>query len=431
MIDEMEFADFLQTFQHQFAQVAAAAQSHFQVHAVAFFYAFGCSIGMFSDCFELVGRSVEVVVASAQDADTIEKLARSLDVPRPSRAGNVHVVYLENAPAKETAESLTAALANLKITGGLEAAQAVQVSADEGTNALIIIASAQDFELIAEIIKKLAIVREQVSVEMLTVQVSEDALEEIGMDWLTHDEAVGNRLRAFGQTNFGPRIDFASGDFRGLSVGAWKETGSGVGIAAILNALDENSGVNILSTPHILTSNHNKAKIIVGENIPFVMQSRITDPGAATTEAIKTFEYRDVGITLDITPHISQSGLIRLEIDSEFTKFIDTGSLDTQRTTKRQAQTNITMNSGSTVVVGGLIRDDKITFERKIPLVGDIPLIGELFKYRRDRLQKTNLLMFITPHVMTSQQDLEQMTQEKRKQMAPALQDIEQSTRVN
>ena len=372
-----------------------------------------------------------IVVASAQDTDTIEKLTRSLDVPRPSRANNFHVVYLENAPAKETAESLTAVLTNMKITGALEAAQEVYVSADEGTNALIITASAQDFELIAEIIEKLDIVREQVSVEMLIVEVSEDALEEIGIDWVTLDEAIGNSLRAFGQTNFGPRVDFASGDFKGLSVGAWKETGSGVGIAAILNALRETSGVNILSTPHILTSNHNKAKIIVGENIPFVMQSRITETDPATPTSIKTFEYRDVGIVLDITPHISQSGLIRLEIDSEFTKFVDTGSLDTQRTTKRQAQTNITMNSGSTVVIGGLIRDDRITFERKIPLVGDIPLIGELFKFRRDRLQKTNLLMFITPHVMGSQQDLEQMTEEKKKEMAPALQNLEQSKSGN
>ncbi len=372
-----------------------------------------------------------IVVASAQDADTIEKLVRSLDVPRPSRANNVHVVYLENAPAKETAESLTAVLTNMKITGALEAGQEVHVSPDEGTNALIITASAQDFELIAEIVEKLDIVREQVSVEMLIVEISEDALEEIGIDWVTLDEAIGNSLRAFGQTNFGPRVDFASGDFRGLSVGAWKETGSGVGIAAILNALKETSGVNILSTPHILTSNHNKAKIIVGENIPFVMQSRITETDPATPTSIKTFEYRDVGIMLDITPHISQSGLIRLEIDSEFTKFVDTGSLDTQRTTKRQAQTNITMNSGSTVVIGGLIRDDKITLERKIPLVGDIPLIGELFKFSRDRLQKTNLLMFITPHVMASQQDLEQMTEEKKKEMAPALQNLEQSRSGN
>jgi general secretion pathway protein D len=191
---------------------------------------------------------------------------------------------------------------------------------------------------------------------------------------------------------------------------------------AILQALEEVSGVNILSKPNILTSNHKQAKIVVGENIPFVLQSRITETDPATPTAIRTFEYRDVGIILEITPHVSQSGLIRLEILSEFTKFIDTGSIDTQRTTKREAQTNVTMNSGSTVVIGGMIRDDRVSLERKIPFVGDIPLLGELFKVRRDQLQKTNLLMFITPHVLTDQEDLDRMTAEKKNQMQEALQ---------
>jgi len=360
-----------------------------------------------------------IVIANQQDTRTIEKLVANLDVERPSRASNVHVVYLKNAQAKDVAQSLTTALANLKITGALEGAQEVQVSADEGTNALIITASAQDYQMIAEIIDKLDIVREQVVVDMLIVEVSEDTLKEIGIDWATLDDVSADSVRFFGATNFGPRVNFISGDWEGFSVGAWK--GTREGIAAILQALEQKSGVNILSKPNIVTSNHNKAKIVVGENIPFVMQSRITETDPATPTAIRTFEYRDVGIILEVTPHVSQGGLIRLEINSEFTKFIDTGSLDTQRTTKREAQTNITMNSGSTVVIGGLIRDDKVTLEQKIPIVGDIPLIGELFKFRRDQLQKTNLLMFITPHVMGTQEELDKITADKKAEMAESL----------
>ena len=362
-----------------------------------------------------------IVVANERDTRTIERLVSTLDVERPSRASNVHVVYLKNAQAKQVTESLTAALANLRITGALEGPQEVQVSADEGTNGLIVTASAQDYEVIADIIEKLDIVREQVVVDMLIVEVSEDSLREIGIDWATLDEAVADSVRFFGTTNFGPRVDFISGDLKGLAFGAWKETGSGVGIAAILQALEQKSGVNILSKPNIVTSNHNKARIVVGENIPFVMQSRITETDPATPTAIRTFEYRDVGIILDVTPHVSQGGLIRLEVQSEFTKFIDTGSLDTQRTTKREAQTNVTMNSGSTVVIGGLIRDDKVTVERKIPFVGDIPIVGELFKFRRDQVQKTNLLMFITPHVAGGQEDLDRITAEKKNEMKEAL----------
>ena len=367
-----------------------------------------------------------IVIANQQGTRTIETLVANLDVERPSTAGNVHVVYLNNAQAKEVATSLTAALANLKITGALEGAQEVQVSADEGTNALIVTASAQDFQVIADIIDKLDIVREQVIVDMLIVEVSEDTLKEIGIDWATIDNAVADSVRFFGATNFGPRVDFIGGDWEGFSVGAWKQTSSGPVIAAILKALEQKSGVNILSKPNIVTSNHNKAKIVVGENIPFVMQSRITETDPATPTAIRTFEYRDVGIILEVTPHVSQSGLIRLELNSEFTKFIDTGSLDTQRTTKREAQTNVTMNSGSTVVIGGLIRDDKVTVEKKIPLVGDIPLVGELFKMRRDQLQKTNLLMFITPHVMAGQDDLDRITAAKKNEMKEATEGLKQ-----
>jgi general secretion pathway protein D len=370
-----------------------------------------------------------IVVANAQDTDTIERLIMQLDVERPDSANNVHVVYLENAQPKEVAASLTAVLANLRITGALEATQQVQVTADEGTSAVIIAASAQDFKVIEEIIQKLDIVREQVLVEMLIMEVGEDSLTEIGIDWATLDEAVEDSVRFFGATNFGPRVDFLSGNLEGLAVGAWKADGSDVTIGGILHALEKESGVNILSTPHITTLNHSKALIIVGENIPYVKESRITETtDFITPTVIDTFEYKDVGISLEITPHISQGGLVRLEIDSEFTKLIEgvTGtSVNTPTTAKRQAQTVVSMNNGSTVVIGGLIRDDKVTLEKKIPLLGDLPLVGGLFKFQRDRLQKTNLLIFITPHVMGNQLDMDHITEQKRKEMEPALEDLE------
>ncbi len=380
-----------------------------------------------------------IAVANPQDTEMIQTLVKQLDTQRPRGANNVHVVYLVNASAAETAESLTAALANLRTTGALEASQQVQVTADEGTNALIIAASAQDYEVIAEIIEKLDIVREQVLVEMLIMEVSEDVLVEIGIDWATFDEAVEGSIRAFGATNFGPRVvgprvDSASGDIEGLAVGAWRGSGDNVRIGAILHALQKESGVNILSTPHITTSNHQTAKMIVGENIPYVKESRITTADVFAPTVIDTFDYKDVGITLEITPHISQGGLVRLEIDTEFTKLIEgvTGtSVNTPTTATRQAQTVVSMKSGSTIVIGGLIRDDKTTVERKIPLLGDIPVIGNLFKFQRVQLQKTNLLIFITPHVASSQEDLEQITEAKKKEMELALETIEQEDTEN
>ncbi len=375
-----------------------------------------------------------VVVANAQATQMIKGLAEQLDIERPRGTNNVHVVYLKNAPAKETAESLSNAVANLRVAGAIEAAQPVYVTADEGTNALIITASVQDLEVISEIVEKLDIVREQVLVEMLIVEVSEDGLLEIGIDWATFDQAVSDSIRFFGETNFGIRSGFISGDFDGLNVGAWRMSGTDTTIGPILHALEKISGVNILSTPHILTSNHNKARIIVGENRPFVTQSRITESEPSTPTVIKTFEYKDVGITLEITPHVSQGGLVRLEIDTQFTKLVETvtaSAIETPTTAKREAQTIVSMNSGSTVVIGGLIRDDKVTIEKKIPLIADIPIIGGLFKFRKDQLQKTNLLLFITPHILSSQEELEQITEKKKKEMGTHLNMLENNSSWN
>jgi general secretion pathway protein D len=368
-----------------------------------------------------------IVVGGEQSVETIRRLVAQLDVERPTGVDNVHVTYLKNADANDVAPSLEAALAGMRLTDTVDARQPIQVTADSSTNSLIVVASPQDFAMISQIVEKLDIVREQVLVEMTILEVSEEALKELGVDWATLDAAVSNSVRGFGLTNLGPRVNFLSGDLEGLAVGAWKDTSAGVQIGAILQALQKKSGVNILSTPHVLTSNHRKAKIVVGENTPFVVQSRVTETtDFLTPTVIKQYEYKDVGITLDITPHVSQSGLVRLEIDSEFTKLIDSvtaASSDTPTTAKRSAQTVVTMGSGATVVIGGLIRDDKTRVENRVPLIGDVPVVGNLFRWQRDRVQKTNLLIFITPHVMTSPEQLQQITDSKRDQMRPLLEE--------
>lgn len=365
-----------------------------------------------------------LVIAGEQEAETVRDLIGQLDIERPVGMNNVHVTYLKNADANEVSRSLEQALASMKLTGADNATQQIQVTPDPSTNALVIVASPQDFEVISQIIEKLDIVREQVLVEMLIMEVTEESLREIGIDWATMDTVVSDSIRGFGVTNLGPRVDYMAGTSEGLNVGAWKETQDGVQIGAILHALQNESGVNILSTPSILTSNHRTAKIVVGENRPFVTDARITESTEATdATVIKSYEYKDVGITLEITPHVSQSGLIRLEVDSEFTKLtenVTTLSEDTPITAKRSAQTVVTMGSGATIVIGGMIRDDTTKAVTKIPLLGDLPLVGALFQNQRDLVQKTNLLLFITPHIMSSQEDLQNMTKMKKDEMAPA-----------
>ncbi|HRU06132.1 MAG TPA: type II secretion system secretin GspD [Candidatus Brocadiia bacterium] len=363
-----------------------------------------------------------IVIAPAKEAVSIRALVKMLDVERPRDSGNIHVVYLEHAQAKDVVKSLTAAAQNLT-KGGKASVESehIQITADEGTNSLIIIAPPQEFEIISGMIAKLDIYREQILVEMRIIEASQEAMRDIGVEWATMDPA-SKQVRGFGLTNFGIATEYASGDLQGLAVGAFKSVGGSTKIGAIIAAMESRNDVNILSTPHILTTNHQKAKITVGENRPFVKESRVTETDPATPTAIKTYEYKDVGVILEITPHVSQKGLTRLEIDSKFTKVIENTpglSADTPTTAKREATTVVTVADGATVVIGGLIRDDKTTSVDKVPILGDIPWLGYLFRRETVNLQKTNLLFFITPRVLTDKSALASMTEARRSLMFP------------
>ena len=346
-----------------------------------------------------------IVIANRQTMDFIKELAQRLDVVRPAGTDNMHVEFLRYAQAKPIAESLSAALTNFSSAQPNEPRPPINIIPDESTNALIIHASQQDYQVIAGIINKLDIPREQVLVELFIMEVSEETLREIGIDWATMDQAVADSVRFFGGTNFGVRVDSANGNLEGLSVGAFKEVGDEVKIGSILSALEKESGVNILSKPHILTSNHQTAEIFVGETVPFLQQNRIAEEAPTTQPVIQTYVYKDVGVSLNIIPHVNQGRQVSLEIDSKFTQISENLSISdsTPTTATRQIKTGISMPNGQTVVIGGLIRDDKITIEKKIPLLGDIPLLGGLFKFQRDRIQKTNLLLFITPYIINGQ----------------------------
>ncbi|MEN6338047.1 MAG: secretin N-terminal domain-containing protein, partial [Phycisphaerales bacterium] len=163
-----------------------------------------------------------IVIAGEQDVQTIRGLVEQLDIERPIGFNNVHVVPLKNADANEVSRSLDQALAGMKLAGAVDAAQQIQVTPDPSTNALVIAASPQDFEVISQVIEKLDIVRDQVLVEMLILEVTEESLKEIGVDWATLDNAVSDSVRGFGMTNLGPRVDFVNGTSEGLNVGAWR-----------------------------------------------------------------------------------------------------------------------------------------------------------------------------------------------------------------
>jgi general secretion pathway protein D len=362
-----------------------------------------------------------IVSANPESTKIIKKLLAELDVERPVGASNVHVISLKHAEAADLVKSLSEVLGQLVSGGKIESREPLQVTADESTNSLIVVASSQYYRLIEDLIKKLDVVREQVLVEFEIIEVSDEVLKEIGVDWATLDQAVADSVRGFAFTNLGPRVETASGDLEGLAIGMHKVVGGQITIGSVLKALEKQTGVNVLSTPHVLTSNHQEATIVVADNVPYVRDSRVTEIDPATPTKIQTYDFKDVGIELVVTPHISPGDIVRLEVDAKFSKLVPSAatgviSNDTPTTATRNVTTVISIPGGSTVVIGGLIRDDKETLEKKIPLLGDLPLIGGLFRVDRDRIQKTNLLLFITPHVLTTKEAIEQITELKKKQ---------------
>ncbi len=358
-----------------------------------------------------------LITDTSSNIHEVARIIQELDVQHTTRP-SFHVAYLRNARAGEVAESLSAAMTNLKNAGAIEAATPVSVTADEGANALIITASPQDYEVISEIVDKLDIAQEKVLLEMLIMETSKGDPNGMGIDWAAINDAEANDPGFSAATSFGPRANFINGDLEELNIGAFKLSDTNAKIGTILAAIEKQNGAGKFSTYRILTTNHHKAKIIVGENIPFVTESRITQ----TTDSpavIKTFEYKDVGISLTVTPHISRGGLVRLEIEGELTSLVKdvAGDADTPTTAKRQAQTVVSMESGSTIVISGFLRDDKVAVERKIPFITNVPVIGGLFKSPSDLPQKNNLLIFITPHVLSSQQDLINVAAGKKQEM--------------
>ncbi len=350
-----------------------------------------------------------IVVASRPIMDSIEELVGQLDTERSLNTANVHVVYLENAEAKDMAKSLETALQSSTAQKGAAGskAESVHIQADESTNALIIVASPEDYEVVESVIKQLDIPRDEVLVEMRIVEVSDELVRNIGVELSTFDAASASGVTEFGQTTYGLASELTAGTLTGANVGAFKQVAGATKIGALLNLLDQRTGVNIVSTPTIVTANHHKAKITVAENIPYIQQSSVTYQTSTNPQQVNTYAYEDVGVILEMTPHISHGGLVRMEIDMTFSQVIQGAagtSVDTPTTSKRAETTVVTIQNGATVVIGGLISDQKTNVVQQVPLLGSIPLIGFLFQNTTKDVQKDDLLLFITPHVLPSRQ---------------------------
>lgn len=384
--------------------------------------------------------STIVMLASEVDTLRVKQLIGMIDKETPRGKGKIHVYYCEHATAEDLAKVLQeipsqqAAGTSAGGAGGAGGAAAaargptavvlgkVQINADKATNSLIIMADKEDYEVVEAVIRKLDIPRSMVYIESLIMEVNATTSFDLGVQWQIFDQTnVNNQNTAYGgkfSSSAGP-LNPLSALGTGLAVGVLTEpfTFGGItlsNVSAIINAVKRDDNFKILSTPQILTTDNEEARITVGENRPFQTRST-TDVSGGSFES---FEYRDVGKILKITPHVSEGRNVRLKLSLEVTNLDRVATLATTATRpvtqKRTIETTVLVQDKHTVVIGGLIDDNRNENETKVPGLGDIPILGWLFKTQGDASQKTNLYIFITPRVVKSPEESDKLYSEKK-----------------
>jgi len=344
-------------------------------------------------------------------------------------AGNIYVVYLKNANAVQLAPMLRAALsgeanrgtstptassAGATATSTSAASTGGQIQADPATNALIITASQPQYRQLRAVIDKLDARRAQVFVESLIAEVNADKAAEFGIQWQNVVGKAGDASVGLLGTNFsigGTNIvklatSAASGTVSpstGINVGVANQTNGVYVLGFLARFLEANGDGNILSTPNLLTLDNEEAKIVIGQNVPFIT-GQYTNTGAstATVNPFQTIERKDVGLTLRVKPQISENGTVKLTIFQEVSS-VQASSVNSATgliTNKRSIESNVLVQDGAIVVLGGLLSDEYSGNQEKVPGLGDVPFFGNLFKSEARARKKTNLMVFLRPVVI-------------------------------
>jgi len=396
-------------------------------------------------------RSNAIIVRSANPAkqaqvrSLIDKLDRA---GSELTSGNIHVVYLKNADAAKLANTLRAALssnagglassgvsapppgsapspaamggnANLPTTGG-------QIQADTATNSLIITAPEPQYRQLRAVIDSLDQRRAQVLVESLIVEVDSAKESQFGIQW---QNLVGNANKTIGVlgTNFATNNLLslttnasAAGLSQGLNIGTARQVDGKYLMTSLANFLQTNGGSNILSRPSLLTLDNEEAKIVVGQNVPFVT-GQYTNNNSGSNGSVNPFqtvERKDVGLTLKVKPQISDTGTIKLTIYQEVSS-VDTSKklTDGLITNKRSIESNILVADGSVVVLGGLLSDTYEDNRQQVPGLGDLPFFGNLFRNESRSRSKTNLMIFLRPVVVRDDISAEVLSNGRYQQM--------------
>uniref|UniRef100_A0A831U1C1 Type II secretion system protein GspD n=1 Tax=Geobacter metallireducens TaxID=28232 RepID=A0A831U1C1_GEOME len=365
-----------------------------------------------------------IVSGSDRDKEDIRQLVALMDVVPPTTSSKINVYYLENADATEVGKVLDGIIKGAPAPGQPGGAAAVpgqspfeggkiSVTPDKASNSLVIMASPADYQNLLQVIQKLDKRRRQVFVQAVIAEVSLDKARELGLQLAVSGGGVTGNTAGAGV--FDP-FSFLNGTAQQTAVVTELTDladSSNLQLGGVLKALAANGAVNVLSTPNILTSDNKEAEIFVGENVPFLSQTNLTTGGVSQ----QSIERKDTGITLRITPQISEGEFVKLDIYQEISAVKDASNIGAARdliTTKRSAKTSVVVKDKETVVIGGLIQDRDTATVNKIPILGDIPLLGWLFKTKSTRREKTNLMIVLTPRIIRGAQEMAEVSDLQR-----------------
>jgi len=367
-----------------------------------------------------------ITLASENDTTRIKQLIKLLDKDVPKGEERLRIYRLQNA----NAEDLSKVLMNIPSKAAKDTKKGktpllskdISIVPDKATNTLIITAERDDYNVLEGVIKQLDVPRPMVYIEALIMEVNVNKDFEIGAEWQAGEnfKSGGNKayVGGFKGTDIMPTLGKNTISYKsGLALGVLGGTINIGGVqfpslGAILRAYQKDKDVHILSTPQILTLDNEEAEIYVGENVPYQTRADSSD-----VTDYSSYEYKDVGVTLRITPQISQERFVRLNIFQEVTKLIIEGDERSVQpaTYKRTTKTTVSIKDKNTIVIGGLIGDDITNTIYKTPCLGDIPGLGWLFKYKSEKREKRNLFIFITPRIVENPTEAKSIYEEKQK----------------
>jgi general secretion pathway protein D len=382
-----------------------------------------------------------IIVASPEDTERVLALVEELDRQTPESKTRVRVKRLSYSNSDDVASVLSSLTAGR--TG--EGMPPITVSSYPEINALVIDASPQDYDLLTRIIEDLDIPRDQVLVEVIVTEVdlSKSLSLEVQMQSLkgiNYTPGLGapsgwNNKQSWAGTEFDPSLRSILIDQISNKTNYPLSAGGGLNygfvyvpeseknelgpFGVLLNALEADTNINLLAAPQVLTCDNEEVSFNVAERIPILTSTLTTGAGTTGTDTIQQIDYRDVGTKIKLIPHISKDRFVRLEVDQSIEQLVGVSLSDisgplTPATLKRETATVVTVKDGHTVVISGMISDSYTTQESKVPILGDIPIIGLLARFRKNSIGKINLVIFITPHIVRNPTELAMVTQKTR-----------------